>query len=187
MHFIEAFDSLITSPDIHLYYSQPSSGDFYTDYIHCYIHHDTTQDYGLYIGIYGDTDSNFHFFNSVVAEYKKPEKFKKGIRIAITKVEKILKTDFIPENYHFILSRNNIHKSNYTKTRKKKIDLKKHKNEINSILKKHNMTITIGRYGKNSVQIYINDECIDKDPDLLKNFSSSKEIAQYIIKKYKQD
>lgn len=179
-HFKEAFNSLLSSPNLYLYQKQYSTGDFDTDYIHF----ELIMGYGLYIGICGDENSNFHYFNSIFAEYQNPEKYKNGTRISITKIEKILKDDFNSENYRVMISRH-FKSKNLKSTKVKAIDYKRLKTKINKILIEYDMSITIGTYGKNSIQVYKDNECIDKRADIPKKLSSEIEIATYIISKYK--
>lgn len=149
LFFQDIFKEFIYSPNISLFYKK--SGDFFDcDYIHfCYINKA-----GGYIGIMGDKNSNYHFFNSIIYEFDSPNKYK-GTKIVIYKIERIKKDLFCVDNYKVIPSKR-FKKNNSTKSpdkKSKKNNVKKMLNKINIYLNE-NLKVSIGMYGKNTIQVY---------------------------------
>lgn len=179
-YFKEAFTSLLSTPNIYIYKRDFRSGYFQTDFVHVQIN----ENIGLYVGIVGDEFSNYHYFNSVLAEYDNPKKYLTGPKIKVTKIEKITTEEFCEENFNFFPSKNyKPLKEMSQKKSGKVINLKALLKKINEELNP-NLKISIGRYGKNSIQVYKNDTCIETKEKIPYDLLTAKEIAQYLLDKY---
>lgn len=150
--FIPIFESLFSKPNIRLYKT-------------C-------------IGIVGSSESNYHYFNSVILENNIPEKYK-GYPIVVKRVEKVKKDKFIFNAYNFVKSKRFINIQKENKIREKKIDVKAKKKEINKFLNDE-IRIEVGRFGKNTIQVFVNDELIEKKLKLDSTYNTSLKIAEYI-------
>lgn len=177
--FIEIFKNLISSPNIYLYRKPNNNYDFKTDYLHFKLNDEC----GLYIGIIGHDDNHYHSFNSIIAERKKPEKYLTGSRISVTKIERVPKESFDPSNYNFLKSKHYQIKSP-TITKEKPRNMKQLKDKINQILLKSDIKITVGMYGKNTIQIFKNGKQIETNAKIPSEMKSVQEISKYIIDNY---
>lgn len=177
-YFQTAFDTLIQSPSIYLYRKASNNDLFDTDYLHFKYENGA----GVYIGIVGDTDSDYHHFNSILAELDKPEKYRTGGKIKITNIERIKKELFKEDKYKFSPSKRfQTHASSQKQTKSR--NFKKIKNEINKLLPDH-IKITVGSYGNNSVQIFIDGNCTETKASIPNQYNTAKEIANFIKDNY---
>lgn len=178
-YFKTVFSSLFNLPEIHIYQKKFVNDQFNTDYIHFQLE----DNFGLYIGIVGDDSSDYHYFNSVLAEYDNPTKYVTGPKIKVTKIQKVEKDKFNPNDFKFIHSKNYHIKNENEEIAKKSVDFKRLKNSINKLLAP-NLKITLGKYGKNTIQVYKNDECIQSKENIPLNLTTANEIANYLMGKY---
>ncbi|MFQ9923819.1 MAG: hypothetical protein ACLRVU_09910 [Beduini sp.] len=102
MCFVELFDSLLGNPQLCLYAKASNTDIFDTAYLHFKL----TENYGLYLGVIGDNESNYHFFNSIIQSIENPNKYIVK-KINVSKIKFIMKEEFIEENYAFYLSKRN--------------------------------------------------------------------------------
>lgn len=180
-YFTTVFNSLINSPKIYLYRKTYLNNQFDADYVHFQI----DDGFGLYIGIVGDIDSGYYFFNSVLAESDNPRKYlTSSSKVKITKIERIKKDDFNPESFKFVRSKNYQNKCVPTAPKKKKnLDYKALKNTINKKLEPH-LNISVGRYGKNSIQVYKDSNCIETNEHIPNELTDVNDIVNYLMEKY---
>lgn len=178
IHFIELFQSLIDCVDLRIYRKQPGD-DFDTDYLHIKKYEFANG----YIGIKGSKENDYHFFNSVI--YEKYFTQAKGVPIKIKKVERILKKSFDVKSIKMVPSKRNVHNNKSVRKKvKKTVNYRKILNEINKNLDK-TLEMKLGCYGKNSIQIYKNGNCIENRADIPSNLQIPETIAEYINNKYK--
>lgn len=138
-----------------------------------------------YLGIVGSTNSDYHYFNSLIYEQNRTNKFR-GILFNIKYIERIPKNKFCETDYRFVKSKRFKRFEEQTKQRinKKTFDFSKYKNEINKQLF-FGLTMKVGCYGKKSVQIYKNNVCIENHFEKMTNAKSVEQIVDFINNKFK--
>lgn len=181
LYFQDIFEEFFSSPNL-FYFIKKKENLFDADYIHfCYV-----EKAGGYIGIKGDDKTNYHFFNSIIYEPEIPKKYK-GTKIIVYKIERIKKESFCVDNYNVVCS-NRFEKSkikkNISKKEITKIDYKKIEKKINALLKS-DLYISVGMYGKNSIQLYKRKKRIETNLTLSKELNTPQKIAKYINETYK--
>lgn len=178
--FIDIFESLFNEPNIR-FYKMKDSHYFDADYVQFTFINKS----GGYIGIIGSEENNYHYFNSVILENDNPEKYK-GYPVVVKNITKIKKEDFQFNDYKFVESKRLINLQKEKKKTTKKINLKQKKGDITKRLN-NNLKIEIGKYGKNTIQVYYNNNLIDRKLKLDSHYNTPEKIANYINSHYSEN
>lgn len=177
-NFITIFDSFITDTNLRIYTKMPGC-DFDTDYLQVKIFDDAIG----YLGIIGSDKNDYHFFNSIILEKNRNKNYK-SIPFQIKKLEKIHKDDFNISDYTVLNSKRNKTQNNKTrKTKQKSVNYKKIKHKINNSLR-NGLEIKLGEFGKNSIQLYNNKQCVEKHLEKLISSLDIQQIIDFINKTY---
>lgn len=176
--FIDIFESLLNHVNLRLYRKIPGD-DFDTDYLHVKSY---TNAKG-YVGIKGGENNDYHYFNSIIHEVNRNEIYR-GIPYCIKNVEQIPKKNFVESKYKFVKSKSHSEIKHKKKvSQNKKFNFDKNKNLINKRLT-NSFILKTGRYGKNSVQIYKNSECIENHFERIEGLHTTEQIIEYIKSHY---
>ncbi|MFQ9923814.1 MAG: hypothetical protein ACLRVU_09880 [Beduini sp.] len=173
--FVSIFKSLFNETNIMVYKKQIGTL-LDTDYLQfCYIN-----SAGGYLGIVGGTTDDYYHFNSVVLERDNPNKYI-GQKVVIKSIEKVLKSEFKRENYNIYASKR------YKKLSAKQIKKANYKQLVKDInlLLIDDLILGLGRYGKNSIQVYRSKTLIEKRLNIPDEIETVANIATYINEQYK--
>ena len=151
-----------------------------------YYHSQNIEDGLNILGITGHNMDNLFSFSTIMRVWDKGriDGFLKPNPILFS-VDKVLKKDikkYIENRTDIIFSPRN-HNCAYSKNTKS-IDLKKNIKRMNTLLNEP-FKITMGRYGKNSIQLYKGNKMIESKIKInLKEMTSIEEIVKYINERY---
>lgn len=181
--FIDLFKSFESCERLSIY--KAIGAEIFTQIDMDYFHLKTALTTSL-LGLIGSDKENVFSFNTILSNLESTSRFEKFQKIKVLEIKKIqnkyLDAELKKTTDKIVKSQRN--KSNSVK-RNKQLDIKRMKKDIEKNLI-DNLSISIGMYGKNSIQVYKNDKCIETNLKFNKlKYNTAKLIAEYINETYK--